>query len=53
MSLWVIIRISVKALIRNKFRALLTTLGIIIGVVAVIVMLALGRGEKEIVKEII
>ena len=51
MSLWVIIRISVKALIRNKFRALLTTLGIIIGVVAVIVMLALGRGAQEMVKE--
>lgn len=41
------IKISVNALKRNKFRAFLTMLGIIIGVAAVIVMLAIGEGSKR------
>ena len=36
-----------NALRRNKFRAFLTMLGIIIGVASVIVMLALGEGSKQ------
>ena len=36
-----------KALLANKMRSLLTMLGIIIGVGAVIVMVALGTGVKE------
>lgn len=36
-----------KALLANKMRSLLTMLGIIIGVGAVIVMVALGNGVKE------
>jgi putative ABC transport system permease protein len=51
MNLWAIVKISAKALVQNKFRALLTTLGIIIGVAAVIAMLALGRGAQEMVKK--
>lgn len=38
--------IAWDALIRNKFRALLTMLGIIIGVASVIDMLAIGQGSK-------
>lgn len=41
------IKISVNALKRNKFRAFLTMLGIIIGVASVIVMLAIGEGSKR------
>ncbi len=41
------IKIAFNALKRNKFRAFLTMLGIIIGVASVIVMLALGEGSKR------
>jgi len=40
-----------RALIRNKMRTLLTMLGMIIGVGAVIVMLAIGEGAQETIKE--
>ena len=39
-------RIALKALSNNKMRGLLTMLGIIIGVAAVITMLAIGQGSK-------
>src|SRR5436190_1961984 len=42
-----IIKIAFRALRRNKMRTVLTMLGIIIGVGAVIAMVALGRGAKE------
>lgn len=44
-------RISFKALGSNKFRALLTMLGIIIGVAAVIAMLAIGQGSKKSIED--
>lgn len=44
-------RISLKALVSNKFRALLTMLGIIIGVAAVIAMLAIGQGSKQSIQD--
>ncbi len=40
-------RIAVKALGDNKLRGFLTMLGIIIGVAAVITMLAIGQGSKK------
>jgi len=40
-------RIAIRALIRNKLRAFLTMLGIIIGVASVIAMLAIGEGSKQ------
>jgi putative ABC transport system permease protein len=40
-----------RALIRNKMRTLLTMLGMIIGVGAVIIMLAIGEGAQETIKE--
>ena len=40
-------RISLKALKRNKLRAFLTMLGIIIGVAAVITMMSIGEGSKQ------
>jgi putative ABC transport system permease protein len=39
-------RIAIRALVRNKLRAFLTMLGIIIGVASVIAMLAIGEGSK-------
>ena len=39
-------RIAVRALLRNTMRSFLTTLGIIIGVGAVIAMVAIGEGAK-------
>jgi putative ABC transport system permease protein len=39
-------RIAVLALLRNKMRSFLTVLGIIIGVAAVITMVAIGEGAK-------
>ncbi len=46
MNLLNLLRIAFKALHRNKLRALLTMLGIIIGVASVIAMLAIGQGSK-------
>jgi putative ABC transport system permease protein len=40
------IRVAVRAIFRNKLRAFLTTLGIVIGVGAVIAMMAIGTGAK-------
>src|SRR6195952_2533401 len=47
MSLINLIRIALKALQRNKLRAFLTMLGIIIGVGSVIAMVAIGQGSKQ------
>ncbi|MBK8881474.1 MAG: ABC transporter permease [Bacteroidales bacterium] len=44
-------RIAVRALFRNKMRAFLTMLGIIIGVASVIAMLAIGEGSKASIRE--
>ena len=44
MRLFMIFRVAIKALNRNKMRTTLTMLGMIIGVAAVIAMVALGRG---------
>src|SRR5213078_3157199 len=46
MSFFMILRIAVKALNRNKMRTALTMLGMIIGVAAVITMVALGTGAQ-------
>lgn len=46
-----LIRIAKNALIRNKFRAFLTMLGIIIGVASVIAMLAIGQGSKKSIQD--
>jgi len=45
------VKIALSALRRNKFRAFLTMLGIIIGVASVIVMLAIGQGSKKSIQD--
>src|SRR5438552_7753546 len=47
MSVFMIVRIAFKALGRNKMRTALTMLGMIIGVGAVITMVALGQGAQS------
>ena len=47
MSVFMIFRIAFKALSRNKMRTGLTMLGMIIGVAAVITMVALGTGAQS------
>lgn len=42
-----LIRLAIRALQRNKLRALLTMLGIIIGVASVITMMSIGEGSKQ------
>jgi putative ABC transport system permease protein len=50
MNLLQTLRVAVRALLRNKLRSFLTTLGIIIGVSAVIAMVAIGEGAKASVE---
>tara|TARA_B100000809_G_scaffold266510_1_gene329584 strand:+ start:4187 stop:5413 length:1227 start_codon:yes stop_codon:yes gene_type:complete len=47
MSIFMVLRVALKALARNKMRTSLTMLGMIIGVAAVITMVALGRGAQS------
>ncbi|HEV8718205.1 MAG TPA: ABC transporter permease [Candidatus Binatia bacterium] len=45
------LRVAGYALLRNKLRSFLTTLGVIIGVAAVIAMVAIGEGAKAQVEQ--
>ena len=51
MNALAILRIALKALRVNKLRSSLTMLGMIIGVAAVIAMIAIGSGAQERVRE--
>ncbi len=46
-----LLKVAIYALKRNKLRALLTMLGIIIGVASVIAMLAIGQGSKKSIQD--
>jgi putative ABC transport system permease protein len=50
MSLLMVLRVAFKALARNKMRTALTMLGMIIGVSAVITMVALGTGAQSAIE---
>lgn len=50
MAITNLLRIAFLALQRNKLRAFLTMLGIIIGVAAVIAMMAIGEGSKQSIR---
>src|SRR5215210_4238125 len=51
MSILMTLRSALKALNRNKMRTMLTMLGMIIGVGAVITMVALGKGAQTTIEE--
>ena len=46
-----IIRLSIQSLLRNKTRSLLTMLGIIIGVSAVILLVSIGQGLQNYITQ--
>ncbi len=46
MNVFMIIKVSIRAIWRNKTRSALTMLGIIFGIAAVIVVLAIGKGAS-------
>ena len=46
-----LLKVAIKAILNNKFRSFLSMLGIIIGVAAVIVMMAIGQGSKHSIRE--
>src|SRR6267143_3397868 len=50
MRIWATIKIALRALKRNKLRTVLTMLGIIIGVGAVIAMVSIGNCAKAMVE---
>jgi putative ABC transport system permease protein len=51
MELVATLKIALRALARNKMRSILTMLGIIIGVAAVIAMVGVGQGAREQVQQ--
>ena len=51
MPFWETVKLALDSMRGNAFRAALTMLGVIIGVAAVIAMLALGRGAQAAVDE--
>jgi putative ABC transport system permease protein len=46
-----VLRIAAEGILRNKLRALLTMLGVIIGVAAVIIMIAISAGTEATIAE--
>ena len=51
MSPLAVARVASRALLRNKTRSLLTALGVVIGVAAVIAMVAIGEGARKRVED--
>ena len=51
MNLLNLFKVSLKALANNKMRSFLSMLGIIIGVAAVIIMMSIGQGSKESIRQ--
>jgi putative ABC transport system permease protein len=43
------VRIALRAIVRSKLRAALTVLGILIGVAAVVIVVALGAGTRDLI----
>jgi putative ABC transport system permease protein len=46
-----LLKVAITAIMSNKSRTLLSTLGIIIGVAAVIMMMAIGQGSKDSIRK--
>ncbi|HEX2689140.1 MAG TPA: ABC transporter permease, partial [Kofleriaceae bacterium] len=52
MNLFTTLKLAMRALYRNKVRSLLTMLGIVFGIGAVIAMVAGGQGAQQAVKDV-
>jgi putative ABC transport system permease protein len=53
MSFWEILRSAIRGITANKLRSALTLLGVMIGVASVILLLAVGNGSAQTVKNAI
>jgi putative ABC transport system permease protein len=51
MNITNLFKISIRAVANNKMRSFLSMLGIIIGVAAVIIMMSIGQGSKESIRQ--
>ena len=51
MNIYNLFKVSLRAVANNKMRSFLSMLGIIIGVAAVIIMMAIGQGSKENIRK--
>ena len=51
MNILNLFKVSLKAVANNKMRSFLSMLGIIIGVAVVIIMMAIGQGSKESIRQ--
>lgn len=51
MNILNLFKVSLRAISSNKMRSFLSMLGIIIGVAAVIIMMAIGQGSKESIRQ--
>ena len=51
MNILNLFKVSIKAVANNKMRSFLSMLGIIIGVAAVIIMMAIGQGSQESIRQ--
>ena len=52
MSVFTTLKLAMRALWRNKVRSMLTMLGIVFGIGAVIAMVAGGQGAQQAVKDV-
>ncbi|GAB5402607.1 MAG: ABC transporter permease [Aureliella sp.] len=50
MSLWDTFKIAIRALLKNKMRASLTVLGVVIGIAAVTTMVSIGQSASALVQ---
>ena len=50
MSIWDTFRVSFRALLKNKMRAGLTVLGVVIGIAAVTTMVSIGQSASALVQ---
>jgi putative ABC transport system permease protein len=50
-NIFLLVRMSLRSILRNRMRSLLTTLGVIIGVSSVIIMVAVGEGSQASIRE--
>jgi putative ABC transport system permease protein len=50
MGFWLTVRVALRALAKNKMRAGLTVLGVVIGIAAVTTMVSLGQSASQVVQ---